>query len=106
MKPSKPKKPAGADDAKFCEFWAAYPRSDDRKKAWNSWRSALKDADADAIIAGARRYRDDPNRRDTYTKHATTWLNAGAWDNGPLPARASPYSPYSDPDPADYHGAL
>jgi hypothetical protein len=94
--PAKPKRahrrPYG--NADFDEFFEAYPRNDDPKKAWGAWQTALKavkpehQADLIAeIIAGAERYRDDPNRTDQFTKHATTWLNAGSWENGPLPAR-------------------
>jgi hypothetical protein len=36
---------------------------------------------------GLKRYRDDPNREDAFTKNPSTWLNADAWENGPLPAR-------------------
>lgn len=38
-------------------------------------------------MAGVVRYRDDPNREATFTKHFSTWLNAGSWDDEPLPAR-------------------
>jgi hypothetical protein len=94
--PAKPKRthrrPYG--NADFDAFWEIYPRKDDPKKAWGAWQTALKavepehqaDLIAD-IIAGAERYRDDPNRTEQFTKHATTWLNAGSWENGPLPAR-------------------
>jgi hypothetical protein len=89
LPPPKPKKthrrPYGDDD--FDAFWEAYPRKDDPKKAWSCWQAAVKIAPAEAIIAGAERYRDDPNRSDQFTKLATTWLNAGSWANGPLPSR-------------------
>lgn len=94
--PVKPKRahrrPYG--NADFDAFFEVYPRKDDPKKAWGAWQTAVKavnpehQADLIAeIIAGAERYRDDPNRSDQYTKLATTWLNAGSWANGPLPAR-------------------
>jgi len=84
-KPKKHRRPYG-DDA-FDAFWEVYPRKDDPKKAWSCWQSAVKIAAAEEIIAGAERYRDDPNRSDEFTKLATSWLNAGSWANGPLPAR-------------------
>ncbi len=73
----------------FAKFWTAYPRKDDRKKALEKFEAALKRASAEEIIAGAERYRDDPNRDPGYTKLPTTWLNADAWENGPLPPRSN-----------------
>lgn len=84
--PKKPHRRPYGDDA-FDAFWEAYPRKDDPKKAWSCWQTAIKTADAADIIAGAERYRDDPNRSDEFTKLATSWLNAGSWANGPLPFR-------------------
>ena len=39
------------------------------------------------ILAGAIRYRDDPNRVDQFTKYAEGWLNADGWEDEPLPPR-------------------
>ncbi|WP_026923310.1 MarR family transcriptional regulator [Glycomyces arizonensis] len=93
------------DDPAFGEFWAAYPRKDDKKKAWSAWKSAVKDTEAADIIAGAQRYRDDPNRDPKYTKLPTSWLNAGSWENGSLPERQgrNVHQPYQDPDRSAYH---
>jgi hypothetical protein len=33
------------------------------------------------------RYRNDPNREPEFTAHPATWLNAGRWDDDPLPPR-------------------
>lgn len=71
----------------FEEFWAAYPKKDDKRKALEVWRRVVREVPNEDLIAGAERYRDDENRSDAYTKLATTWLNAGAWENGPLPPR-------------------
>lgn len=79
-----------ARDDRFDDFWAAYPRRDDKARARLSWTKATHAADPAVIIAGARRYAADPNREEQYTKHATTWLNAESWTNGPLPARGRP----------------
>jgi hypothetical protein len=38
-------------------------------------------------MAGAERYRDDPNRTDEFTAHPTTWLNRDGWNDAPLPSR-------------------
>lgn len=72
----------------FDDFWAVYPRKDDKKKARAAYAKALRDgASPSRILAGARRYAEDPNRDPAFTKYGATWLNAGAWENGPLPPR-------------------
>lgn len=74
----------------FDRFWQAYPRRVEKRAALNAFeRVVLKDkVDPERIIAAAVAYRDDPNRVDRYTKHPTTWLNQGCWeDETPLPPR-------------------
>jgi hypothetical protein len=71
----------------FATFWAVYPKKDDKPLAKRSFEKALKRANLDVIVAGAERYRDDPNREQLFTKNPSTWLNADAWENGPLPSR-------------------
>lgn len=69
----------------FKEFWKEYPRKLDRTKALKAFSSALNRANFEDILAGAIRYKNDPNRLDEFTKYPATWLNADAWENGPLP---------------------
>lgn len=73
----------------FAGFWEVYPKKADKRAALKAWRAAKKRVlvSDDELIAAAKRYRDDPNRSDQFTKNAATWLNADAWENGPLPAR-------------------
>jgi len=71
----------------FAEFWDAYPRRRDRRKAEKAFTTALKRADPDTIIAGANRYAADPNRLEQYTKYAEGWLNGDGWLDEPLPPR-------------------
>jgi hypothetical protein len=71
----------------FTQFWSVYPKKDDKPLAKRSFEKALDRATLDIIIAGAERYRDDPNREALFTKNPSTWLNADAWENGPLPSR-------------------
>lgn len=71
----------------FKLFWSAYPKNADKRTAFKAWEKAIKRADPDTVLAGAERYRDDPNRSDAYTKNAATWLNADAWENEALPQR-------------------
>lgn len=70
----------------FNKFWSVYPKKADKPLALRSFTKALDRATLDIIIAGAQRYRDDPNREPGFTKNPSTWLNADAWENGPLPS--------------------
>jgi hypothetical protein len=72
---------------RFDEFWTAYPRRRDRRKAEKAFANALNRADVDTIIAGAARYASDPNRADQFTKYAEGWLNGDCWLDEPLPSR-------------------
>lgn len=87
----------------FDEFWKVYPRQVGRPKAMLAYKRALKDATSEAILDGARRYRDDPNREDGYTAHPTTWLARAGWDDPPLPDRAPKLIGRADP-PRPMHG--
>jgi len=65
----------------FDEFWKEYPRKLDKGAAFKAFRSALKVATFEQILAGAIAYRNDPNRDPEFTKYPATWLNADAWEN-------------------------
>ena len=69
------------DDSLFEEFWTAYPRKLDKAKAFRAFKSALKRAKFEEILAGLLRYRNDPNRDPDFTKYPATWLNSDAWEN-------------------------
>jgi hypothetical protein len=73
--------------SRFDEFWDAYPRRRDRRKAEKAFAAALKRTDVDLIIAGAHRYADDPHRVEQFTKYAEGWLNGDGWLDEPLPPR-------------------
>ncbi len=75
----------------FDEFWKEYPKKSDKRAALKAFRSALTRETFENILAGAIRYATDPNLPESqYIKHASTWLNADAWENPPLPARKVP----------------
>ena len=65
----------------FDEFWTTYPRKLDKAKAFRAFRSALKRAKFEDILAGVIAYRNDPKRDPDYTKYPATWLNNDAWEN-------------------------
>ena len=73
----------------FDTFWEIYPRKAGKQRARAAWAKALKTATAQEIIDGARAFASDPNRDPQYTPHPTTWLNAGRWEDDPLPARST-----------------
>jgi len=72
----------------FDTFWTIYPNGSDKPRARREFEKAIKRIDADTILAGAERYRDDPNRSPEFTKHPSTWLHNDSWDNPALPAPA------------------
>lgn len=78
-----------APKSAFDRFWSAYPRRVERKRAEAAFAKAVRQTDPEAIIAGAERYAADPNRVPEFTKHPSTWLNGGCWDDEPLPPRSS-----------------
>ena len=65
----------------FLEFWNAYPKKADKAKAFRAFRSALKRAKFEDILAGVIAYRNDPTRNPDFTKYPATWLNADSWEN-------------------------
>jgi len=71
----------------FDEFWEIYPRKAGKQEARKVFQRALTNATLAEILAGARRYADDPNREPQYTAHPATWLNQGRWSDDPLPPK-------------------
>jgi hypothetical protein len=71
----------------FADFWNIYPRREGKQAAAKAFEKATRSVSVDVVLAGAARFRDDPNRDPAYTPHPTTWLNQGRWDDEPLPAR-------------------
>ena len=80
------RKTLSEDEELFKEFWKEYPRKTDKRAGEKAFRSALTRATFEDILAGVIRYANDPNLPEMkYIKHPATWLNADAWENGPLP---------------------
>jgi hypothetical protein len=74
----------------FDTFWTAYPRKTAKGAATAAWVKALKKTTAEVLIKAAESYRDDPNREDGFTAHASTWLNQERWLDGSLPQKSLP----------------
>lgn len=81
------------EDAEFDRFWSVYPRKVGKGEARKVWTKLRRNGiDLEAVIAGAERYRDDPNRsrKDLeYTKHPGPWLNAERWTDVPAAEHAN-----------------
>ena len=77
-------------DSEFEKFWTVYPRKENKAKARIAWVKAKRGVSADVIIAGAERYRDDPNREQGFTAHAATWINGERWSDEALPMKEKP----------------
>lgn len=71
----------------FDQFWSIYPKKADKPVARRAFEKALKRTTAEVILNGAQSYRDDPNREQRFTKNPSSWLNADAWENEPLPSK-------------------
>ena len=98
--PSPAQTPSRRDNSPdgFAAFWNAYPRHVGKIAAEKAFRKALGGgANPEEITLGAMRFaaeRDrepDPAKRERFTPHPATWLNAGRWADDPAPA----------PSPAD-----
>jgi predicted DNA-binding transcriptional regulator len=78
----------------FDEFWNEYPKKVDKAQAFRQFKRALSRARFEDILAGAIRYASDPNLPEArFIKYPATWLNADAWENGPLPERSKSSKP-------------
>lgn len=72
----------------FADFWAIYPRHENRKRANATWDKIVRKIDPRVIVAGAKRMAEDPNLPDKiHLPHPTTWLNGAQWEDDPYPAR-------------------
>lgn len=67
----------------FDEFWAAYPRKENRLKAMKIWQSHNLDEKADVIIADvlARRANHKQWQSKEFVPMATTYLNGERWND-------------------------
>jgi biotin operon repressor len=75
-------------DSEFESFWDYYPKKVDKGAALRAFRKAVKNHDVKKIIQGAIYYAADLNLPEKqFVKNPATWLNAEAWNNGPLPNR-------------------
>jgi hypothetical protein len=72
----------------FERVYSLYPLKASKAAAFKSFQKAKKQVSVETITEGVVSYRDDPNRDPQFTKHFSTWLNQGCWDDDPLPPRS------------------
>lgn len=70
---------------RFAEFYAAYPRHVDRRRAEKAWLGAIKrNTDPQRMVTAAQSYAKAKKGTEAkYIKHPATWLNAGSYDDEP-----------------------
>jgi hypothetical protein len=76
--------------SEFETFWRAFPKKVGRLKAEKIYTTIVKakNATPEELLAGAMRYAAERAGQDPqYTRHPTTWLNAGGWLDEPQPSR-------------------
>lgn len=83
--PATPKR--ASEPVDFDEFWAAYPKRQDKGHARTAWVKAVRCADVSVILAAAISLAGDPNLPEPkFIPLAATWLNGERWEDGPLPS--------------------
>jgi murein DD-endopeptidase MepM/ murein hydrolase activator NlpD len=100
---------SGAEPAGFPEFYEAYPRKRERKKAATAYRTALRNgAKPERLIQAAQAYAHQVRGKDLqYVKYPASWLNAAAYDDEPerpaLRAVSGGHQPWQNPiDQSEY----
>ncbi len=73
------------------EAWEIYPRKVAKGDAKRAFVRACKKTPAETIIAGIRRFANDPNlpcgEESGFVPYMATWLNRESWHDEPLPPR-------------------
>jgi hypothetical protein len=87
-------------DQHFETFYRIYPLRMKRERALKAFRTALASATVAEVLEGATRFANDPNLpAKGFIPYPATWLNAGSWEDEPLPDR--PKSRYEREDQAE-----
>jgi hypothetical protein len=83
--------------AGFDEFWSAYRVKKGKAAALRAWQKHRCAGFAAKIIAAVERLQaEDRAWLEGYQPHPTTWLNAGGWDDEPLPPVKPRHPPTAD----------
>lgn len=66
--------------ATFVDFWRIYPKKQDKGHAEKAWKTAIKEAPPDEIIAGLEAQLPQLKANDPkYIPYPATWLNGKRW---------------------------
>ena len=68
----------------FSKCWENSPKRIGKKAALRAYKAALKDTDADTLLAGIKAYSAKVKSEQTdekYICHPVTWLNQGRWED-------------------------
>ena len=85
----------------FDEFWKLYPRKTAKGSARKAFEKALKKTTLEVILAGVKKYREEPTRSPEFTAHPATWLNAERWLDEKPEAVEKPFIPTPTPQSFD-----
>lgn len=67
----------------FEQFWLIYPRKVDKKKAFKSFKTAIKNHSLETILSGTQEYAKQSEKTDKqYIKHPATFLNNDSFVDG------------------------
>ena len=88
-----PPTPQGGTDAqerRFAEFWAAYPKKVGKQAALNSWKKVKPNAALFErimqAVAAAKKSEQWNREGGRFVPNPSTWLNQGRWDDELTPA--------------------
>ncbi len=73
----------------FEQWWEHYPLKTGKRKALEAWKRARRRATDEQLIDGAKRYANDPNRNDKFTKYPEGWLNRDGWLDELIPTASA-----------------
>lgn len=75
-------------EAAFESFYLVYPRKVGKQAALKAFIKAAKKSGPESIVEGVKRFANDPNLPDKqFIPYPASWLNAGRWEDEPLPPR-------------------
>lgn len=92
-------------ESDFAEWYGAYPRHVGQGQAERAYRTALKSADKQTLLAAAQRFAEASRGQDPkFIPHPATWLNGRRWldVDDAEPATTAPPEVSTGRDPASF----
>jgi hypothetical protein len=100
-----PSSPPDTTNADFESWYRQYPKHVARAAALKAYRTVIgkRLATPEQLLNGAMRYAAERSNQDPkYTKHASTWLAGGCWDDEPAKPIGGTYSSAGPPGRPDH----